>query len=228
MSTIQYITNTVYKYSNRAIDKVVNKLPNIAVSNKTLLKGIKWTGEHISSPQNRLILGISALMSQPFIDLHNKRVDEETRKSSAARTVAKIIAGTTSGFFVRYYAIKAVEKMTNMPAKNLKAWQTFFTPPPSLVKLSQKMLSKYKNAIGTLLALGIMLCTNFLFDAPVTKVLTNKFIAYNKNQADKKRAKYTPPPVHIPFPIIYTPHKSSTNLIDKAVNTFAGKEVHHG
>ena len=167
-------------------------------------------------------------MSQPFIDLHNKRVDEETRKSSAARTVAKIIAGTTSGFFVRYYTIKAVEKMTQMPAKGLKAWQTVFTPSPNLVKLGQEMLNKYKNTVGSLLALGIMLCTNFLFDAPVTKSLTNKFIALNKDQADKKRAKYTPPAVHVPFPIIYTPHKSATNLIDKAVNNAAAKEVQHG
>lgn len=228
MLTVKNIANTAYRYSNKVVGKIVNNLPNITVSNKTLLKGIKWTGEHISSPQNRLILGASALVSQPFIDLHNKRVDEETRKTSASRTVAKIIAGTTSGFFVRYYAIKAVEKMTNMPAKDLKSWQTFFTPPPSLIKLSHEMLSNYKNLIGTLLGLGIMLCTNFLFDAPVTNLLTNKFIAFNKNKAEHKKAKYTPPPIHVPFPVIYTPHHSNTNLIDKAVNNFAGKEVQHG
>ena len=45
-------------------------------------------------------------MSQPFIDASNKNVDEKTRKVSVARTIAKIIAGTLTGYFVRKGCIK--------------------------------------------------------------------------------------------------------------------------
>lgn len=77
------ILSTNYSSSvSRAFRRVWNKVPSVTIANKKALKGIKWVGEHISSPENRLILGVSALMSQPFIDLSNKRVDEETRKTS--------------------------------------------------------------------------------------------------------------------------------------------------
>ena len=185
MLNVSNIASKIQRTSSRVMQKIANSVPNMTVSNKTLLKGIEWAGKHISSPQNRLILGVSALMSQPFIDLYNKRVDEDTRRASASRTIAKILAGTTSGFLVRYYTIKAVEKMTQIPAKCKKSWETFFTPSPLHVKISAESIGQYKNTIGTLLALGVMLMTNFLFDAPVTKNLTNKFIAYDKKHYRK-------------------------------------------
>lgn len=209
---ISKIAGNISKRTDKVINKIVSKLPELCISNDKILRGIKWTGEHISSPQNRLILGASALLSQPFIDLFNRRVDEDTRKTSAARTAAKIIAGTTSGFFVRYYTIKIIEKMTKMPSKTKKCWETFFTPSPKLVKLSSKMLSQYKNTIGSLLALAVMLFTNFLFDAPVTKLLTNKFI----NKFIKKTNENTPQ-------TIYYPHKSPTNLIDKMYRKYTNQ-----
>lgn len=210
---ISKIVGSISKRSDRVINKIVSKLPELCISNDKILRGIKWTGEHISSPQNRLILGVSALLSQPYIDLFNRRVDEDTRKTSASRTAAKIIAGTTSGFFVRYYTIKIIEKMTKMPSKTKKCWETFFTPSPELVKLSGKMLSQYKNTIGSILALVVMLFTNFLFDAPVTKFLTNKFISKFVNKGDKNTNKSSQ------LPIFY-PHHSATNLIDIACKKY--------
>ena len=41
----------------------------------------------IAGPENRLILGVSALASQPFIDYYNKKVDEKTRKYSVCKTI---------------------------------------------------------------------------------------------------------------------------------------------
>ena len=236
MSSIDKITGKISRGSVRAAGKLINKLPNTTVSSQRVLKCVKWAGEHISSPQNRLILGVSALLSQPFIDLHNKRVDEETRKASASRTVAKILAGTTSGFLIRYYSIKAMDSMAKMPAKNRKAWETFLTPLPEFVKLTVKSLGQYKKTIGTIIALWVMVATNFLFDAPVTKMLTNKFIALNKNFAREKNEKKSDI-----SPMItsqqksetnFIQHNSPTNLIDIAVcnskrNHIAGKEVHN-
>lgn len=184
------ILSTNYSSSvSRAFRRVWNKVPSVTIANKKALKGIKWVGEHISSPENRLILGVSALMSQPFIDLSNKRVDEETRKTSAARTIAKIIAGTSTGYLVRWASIKAIEKMTKVPQKNhvYKWWETFFSPDRA--KVAYRSLGHYKNALGTILALGVMLITNFAIDAPFTKFLTNKFIGVvKKNDAKKNTA----------------------------------------
>ena len=42
----------------------------------------------IAGPENRLILGISALASQPFIDYYNKNVDEKTRKYSVCKAIS--------------------------------------------------------------------------------------------------------------------------------------------
>lgn len=183
------ITFRIGSYADKALNKVTSKLPDVVVSSQSLNNGIKWVGKHISSPQNRLILGISALLSQPFIDLHNKRVDEKTRKTSAARTVAKIIAGTTTGFLVRYYAIKLVDKMAQIPSKKHPAgsWSTFLSPDRN--KVMYKKLDHYKYGLGTALAIGAMVVTNFIIDAPLTKYLTNKFIKIIENKDQRKLEK---------------------------------------
>ncbi len=167
---------------NRLVKKIYNYIPSWTIQGKKTTKSLRWIGQHISSPQNRLILGATALMSQPFIDLYNKRVDEETRKVSAARTVAKIIAGTLTGFTVRYLCILAVDKMTKpLNTKRLKnrKLQTFFTPK----KLPHSML-KYKQALGTIISLAVMTVTNILIDAPLTQYLTNKFV-HNEKEYEK-------------------------------------------
>lgn len=182
--------NRFDKFAYSAINKIVDVLPSVTINNKKVTDGIKWAGQHISSPQNRLILGVTALMSQPFIDLHNRKVDEETRKVSAARTVAKIIAGTTTGFFVRYYCIKAIDAFTKNPKLLKSGDKTYksFLYPKNILKVSQKGLKHYKMALGTIASLGIMLFTNFMLDAPLTKFLTNKFVAKIKeNDANKAK-----------------------------------------
>lgn len=170
---IQSISNI----GNTAINKIVGKIPSVTFKETKVLDCIKWAGQHISSPQNRLILGITALLTQPFIDLYNHNVDEKTKKVSAARTVAKIIAGTSTGYFVRYGCIKAVEAFTKAPVKGASKLKSLFFPK-RIANVTIKGLTKYKHAIGTYLGIAVMLFTNFLIDAPLTKILTNKFIAH--------------------------------------------------
>lgn len=160
--------------------RLVNAIPNVELGGEQKL--IQKAGEKISSAEQRLILGASALMSQPFIDAHNKRVDEKTRKVSVARTVAKIIAGTFTGFFIRKGCIKAINTMSK--AKGVGApkwWKTLFTPE-GVANTETEAFKQYRNAMGTVVALVVMMFTNFLIDAPLTKFLTNKFI---KMQEDK-------------------------------------------
>jgi hypothetical protein len=52
-------------------------------------------------------------------------------------------------------------------------------------------LKKYKEAYGTLLALVVMTFTNFLIDAPLTKILTNKFVAKIHKHDELKAQKDT-------------------------------------
>lgn len=191
MSNINNI-NFIGRMSSAMSNTVLSRIPNMTIANKKVLNAINTVGAKFSSPENRLILGASALMTQPFIDASNKKVDEETRKVSVARTVAKIIAGTFTGYFVRAGCIKLIDYMTKLPNEvvNPKTFggklKTLFTPDAAKSGIL-KDLTKYKNALGTILALGVMLVTNFLIDAPLTKYLTNKFVDYiHKNDAKRE------------------------------------------
>lgn len=175
--SIGSISNSISQIPRKINQGIVNIVPGMTISNEKTLKGLKWVGEKVSSPENRLILGVTALMSQPFIDLNNKKVDEDTRKVSAARTVAKIIAGTTTGVLIRSGCIHAIDAFTKLPTEitpdmKFKKLRTLFTPSAGILK----DLNQYKKSLGTILSLGVMVVTNFLLDAPLTKFLTNKFV----------------------------------------------------
>lgn len=175
--SIGSISNSISQIPRKINQGIVNIVPEMTISNEKTLKGLKWVGEKVSSPENRLILGVTALMSQPFIDLNNKKVDEDTRKVSAARTVAKIIAGTTTGVLIRSGCIHAIDAFTKLPTEitpdmKFKKLRTLFTPSAGILK----DLNQYKKSLGTILSLGVMVVTNFLLDVPLTKFLTNKFV----------------------------------------------------
>lgn len=175
--SIGSISNSISQIPRKINQGIVNIVPKMTISNEKTLNGLKWVGEKVSSPENRLILGVTALMSQPFIDLNNKKVDEDTRKVSAARTVAKIIAGTTTGVLIRSGCIHAIDAFTKLPTEitpdmKFKKLRTLFTPSAGILQ----DLNQYKKSLGTILSLGVMVVTNFLLDAPLTKFLTNKFV----------------------------------------------------
>lgn len=181
--------------TDRITSSVAGVVPTRIFNSKKLNRAISWAGEKISSPENRLILGVSALMSQPFIDLSNKRVDEDTRKVSAARTVAKIIAGTTTGVIIRYGCIKAIDYCSKLPQElsktaRFKTLRTLLTPDSAVAGVL-KDLTQHKNALGTIISLFVMLFTNFLIDAPATKFLTNKFV--DKFHLNERKAPKFPP-----------------------------------
>lgn len=157
-------------------------LPNMEIESEKGINAVKKAGETISSAEQRLILGATALMSQPFIDAHNKRVDEETRKVSVARTIAKIIAGTTTGFLIRKGCIKTIDALSKPAVKGASKLKTVFTPE-DIIKTDTEEFKQYRNAMGTIVALFVMMFTNFLIDAPLTKFLTNIFV---KHQEDKR------------------------------------------
>lgn len=188
---------------DRVLDRITTPISNGVVkrmrkrdfvNEKGMGKTIEWFNKNVSSPENRLILGATALASQPFFDLNNKEVDEKTRVISTARTIAKIIAGTLSGVLIRYGYIvltkrySAVGKLGSKVKINvgraglekykeiiIKKSNQFFTPSEAKSHLAHEY-EQYQNAMGTALGIVTMMFTNFLIDAPFTKFMTNKFI----------------------------------------------------
>ncbi len=173
------IKNTV----NRVQQAFHNVVPKFVAGEKAD-SFLKAAGREISSAENRVILGATALMSQPFIDFYNRDIDEDTRRVAVCRTIAKIITGTATGFLVRKGSIKLIQACSKLPGKDVPKWRTFFTPK-DVKKVDTDEFKQYQNALGTFISLGVMLFTNFLIDAPVTKYLTNKF---NAKALEKKNA----------------------------------------
>ena len=168
-------------FYNKAQQRVLNWFPNSVCTGQKGINFIKSTGENISSAEQRLILGASALISQPFIDSKNKNVDEKTRKVSVARTIAKIIAGTTTGFLIRKGCIKGIKALSQPNKAGIPKYKTFFTPL-GIKDTTTDAFMQYRNAMGTIVALVVMMFTNFAIDAPLTKFLTNALV---KRQEDK-------------------------------------------
>ena len=179
-------TSSLYKNATRNAKTLkqgaLNVLPNFEVSNPKSVKFIGSIGRDISSAENRLILGLTALMSQPFIDAHNNVVDEKTRRVSVCRTIAKIIAGTLTGYTIRKGCIKGIKALSQIPAEGIPRYKSLFTPKGT-TSTSSEAFKQYQNAMGTVLALVVMLVTNFAIDAPLTKFLTNLFV--QKSGGDK-------------------------------------------
>lgn len=174
------------KASNCAQQAFYDVMPNCLAGEKAD-KFYKTAGREISSAENRLILGATALMTQPFIDAHNRNIDEDTRRVAVCRTIAKIIAGTLTGYAVRKGTIHLIKQASHLPEPNVPKWKSFLTPK-SVKDVNTEEFKQYQNAIGTFTALGVMLFTNFLIDAPLTRFLTNKFNA----KAKEKQAQNTP------------------------------------
>lgn len=181
----------------------------IKISNKKVANGIYWLGENCTSAKQKLITGGTGLMIQPFIDINNKDVDEKTRKTSCAKTISRAIIGTTTGVLIREACIKVLGAFTKTKAIvkeevkkaakkqgtkvkplnkdiDLKAWQQCLLPESMKNSRNIAEIKKYRGALGTFAALGIMLFTNFLIDAPVTSWLTNNVFSPLLNKEKKE------------------------------------------
>lgn len=166
------------KLQDRIIQKAVDAVPmHTAKDSARRIEKRNNFDNWISKPHiNRGVLGVTALVTQPPIDYYNHRVNEETRKVSRNRTIAKILAGTTVGMFVvRGPIYTAIENMTNIKGKS--KFSKALLPKRFLTELAnnEKFLKNYRSALAMGLALAAMCVTNFVLDAPFTIFLTNLF-----------------------------------------------------
>ena len=180
------------RFTNKIMQKTLDLLPEHTA--KELARKLeKWNNfdNWISRPDvNRGVMGATALVTQPFIDASNHKVDEETRKVSICRTIAKIIAGTGVGMFVvRGPLYKAITSMTNINGKS--KYSKKLIPKIFLQEMSnnEKFLKNYRSALSMSIALGAMCVTNFVLDAPLTIALTNLFKDKVSEKSKEKEVK---------------------------------------
>ena len=166
----------------RLKQKALDTMPNATFKDsEKALNRWKNFDERMSRPaENRLLMGATALLTQPAIDYYNHKVDKETREVSKNRTLAKIIAGTTVGILVRGTSYEIVKRMTDLNGK--EKFSKSLLPTKFLEELATepKLLKNYRSALSTSLAILAMCITNFAIDAPLTVFLTNHFNSKNK------------------------------------------------
>lgn len=168
------------------------------IKSKNLIKKISWLGDGFSSAMQRGVSGVTAILTQPFFDWNNKNTDEETRKTSTARILGKIISGTLTGVTIRWACVKVADnfcktadservrvekaaekakekgKVSTAVAKKITTKNQWLLPE-KYKEASYREVKKYKGAIGTFAAVLIMIATNFLIDVPLTTIMTNFF-----------------------------------------------------
>ena len=190
---VQNITNDIAfqggfgDFWRRVGQKAIDTLPEITLKNGKKTEAIvrKLEAEMPKPHINRLIMGATAIVTQPVIDYHNHKVDEETRSVARNRTIAKIIAGTGVGIGVRKICYDLTQKMTDV--NGVKKYSKALLPEKSVLRNfvnTEKKLCNYRNALSTGIAILVMcFATNFLLDAPLTTYFTNKL---NEKTAKKK------------------------------------------
>ena len=184
--------NAIRKTLNRIKQKVIDVIPQRDFKEgKNSVENLKGIDNSISNPAiNRGIMGVTALVTQPLIDFYNHRVDEETRYVSRNRTIAKALAGMGVGMAVRGSCFSLVKNMTDLEGKG--KYSKALIPEEWISKFlkNEKMLKNYRNALSTGIAICVMLFTNFLLDAPLATLFTNKFNEkyYAKKALEEKKA----------------------------------------
>jgi hypothetical protein len=165
------------RFEDKFIEKVFKILPNdIKLKESTIFN----KAGNLKTYHNRLIIGLFAFATQPWIDLFNPDVDSETRKMSWLRTMAKIIIGTATGVGVRLACInyilpkftKVADELAN--TKNKKSATLFMPSSEKAIEMltkSKSLLTQHRNVIGTFIAIAAMMIT----DPPLTVFLTNFF-----------------------------------------------------
>ena len=133
----------------------------------TWQKGLKFLS-NMSTTKQTIILMIPGLTINPAIDLFNKNVDDETRKFSACRSIAKELAGSTIGVGVRALCGVGCEAL-------LKKGHLFGKMLDKNAKDYLKQVKEHAGIIGGVFALGALLFTDFFVDIPFIN-LTNELL----------------------------------------------------
>ena len=171
--------------------KLFDLIPNISIKNKNRLKILNKAGDIMGRPMpNRLIMGATAIVSQPYIDEHNRRVDKDTARTARNRTIGKIVAGTAVGCVVRELIFKLINSCTNEDI-SVDRWNNVLTPRNTTTvrpSMLPNRLRNYRTALSTIVAMVVMVGTNIAFDLPLTNKISNALNARDAKKRNKNAA----------------------------------------
>ena len=164
------------RFKDRIKQSIIDAIPGSTFKdNSRIVDRWKKFDERMSRPaENRLIMGVTALATQPAIDYYNPRVNKDTRTVSRNRTIAKIVAGTGVGILVRGSCYKLIENMTDIGGKSKFSKSLIPKKYISEIAENSTFLKNHRNALSMGVAILAMCFTNFLLDAPLTVFLTNR------------------------------------------------------
>lgn len=176
---IHSITKSATSHLSGIRNRLFDLIPNTTVNTPEKFNKM---GVVLSRPDvNRLIMGATALLTQPLIDYYNPNVDEDTAKTSTCRTIGKIVAGTAVGCGVRSLCFYTTKLLTS-GGENGPAWRKWLLPSNAIVRYLNKRhggwLKKYNNTISTLLGLVAMLFTNVALDVPLTNKISKALMDF--------------------------------------------------
>ena len=153
-------------FTDRVMQKIIDIIPKHTTKEsarklETWSKRDNW----VSKPmQNRAIMGVTAMMTQPVIDYNNKRVDKETRKMAFFNRCAVILAGTTVGMFaVRGPIYTMIEKMTNIKGTSKSSKALLPKKYLSEMTKNEKYLNNYRTCCNV--------CNEFCFGCSVYNII---------------------------------------------------------
>lgn len=173
------------------------------IRDKNIEKFINYSGKKLNAPQQSIIMGVSSLVFQPYINRKNKQLDEDTRDMAVARSIGKSITGNISDFLTRVFSIFAVAKLSNYAINKVNTDDDFvmeikpkskldiFTPNlkedfvPRPKKEFLKDFKSYRMAMGALVATGLAVFVKTTVELPATKFLTDYF--YRKERLKKEK-----------------------------------------
>lgn len=173
------------------------------IRGKNIEKFINYSGRKLNAPQQSVIMGVSSLIFQPYINRKNKQLDDETRNMAVARSIGKSITGNVSDFLTRVFSIFAVAKLSNYAINKVNSDDDFvteikpkskldiFTPKlkEGFIPCSQKEFLKdfksYQMAMGALVATGLAVFVKTTVELPATKFLTDYFYRMEKIKREK-------------------------------------------
>ncbi|MBQ3310699.1 hypothetical protein IJG72_01335 [bacterium] len=132
-------------------------LSNLGQNSQKFLSGLS----NLSSAKQKVILTVPTLILNPLIDLNNKKVDEETRKASACRSVASALGGSAVGIIVR----DGCRRLCQYSIDKGMIFKGMFEKEKSMGKeIYQKAIKNHAGIVGTIAALGVMAFTDFFVD----------------------------------------------------------------
>jgi hypothetical protein len=175
----------------------INNNPNFGGGKTKFVstKHFDWMHK-LNGTHQRMILGGTAIVTQPLIDYYNPMADEKTRQFSVLKTIIKIVVGTVVGTAVRHVGMKYAKSLTKDAAGQAKVLSKIKNPETS-AKLKQIFADPHKKEnfesnMGTIIGLMGVIVADFTFDLPLAKKsidVGTKFLGLSdpkKKKEDKK------------------------------------------